>query len=252
MATEARSAVPVGSLEEANSLIYQIKDCKSQVEVVVIVHRLVAFFGAEWFVFVSLRRDDSNFENYRYLIGCMPEWCQIYHDRNWYSNDPFVQHARESSQPIVGSAMKPQSSGQREILETAARYGFRSGMVIPAHAGYKARMGVLYIGSSQEAKEVEPKLLSHQNLLRALSLELYEWWQARIQSEAITAVGLDETDVELLRLQHDGLVARQIAEKLDKQLWDINARFQTINEKLQVKTKVRAVQKAMELGILQG
>jgi DNA-binding CsgD family transcriptional regulator len=170
--------------------------------------------------------------------------------RKWFAIAPFIQYALRDTSPVLGSAIKPESPGQIELLEAAVEYGFRSGIVVPVHEGIKARVGVLYLGSSGSAAEVEPHLLQNKNLVRAIALELYEWWNATIQAEAIWGLRLDDLDLELLRMEHEGFTAAEAARELGLSRSRVNNRFRRINMKLKVSRKKLAAEKAIELGLL--
>jgi hypothetical protein len=240
----------IDSLEAANRAIYGIKSCQSEAEVQGVLRKLLPYFGLEWYVFVILRRDDPSPESYRFFIGCLPEWCQIYNARKWFAIDPFIQYALRNTSPVLGSAIQPESPGQAELLAVAAKYGFRSGMVIPVHGGIKSRVGVLYLGTSKEPEAIEAKLLEQRNLLRAIAMELFEWWVAKMQAEALGGLRFDDLDLELLRFEHEGFTSEEAAKELGISPSKINNRFRRINMKLNVHSKKLAAEKAIELGLL--
>lgn len=238
--------------DDLDEAVYRIKTCGNETEVAELLRCLVHQFGAESFVFISLSRDRLRRENYRYLIGCSPTWCQIYNAKKWFAIDPFIQYALHNSSPILGSAIQPESPGQAELLGTAAENGFRSGMVIPAHAGNQSRTGLLYIGSSKPPNEAEPVLLRNRNYLRAIAMELFEWMEAKLHAEIIARFQFDKFDIDLLKLERKGFTAEDAAIMLGSTPAIVNHRFLRINEKLDVHHKKDAAEKAVELGILRG
>jgi DNA-binding CsgD family transcriptional regulator len=251
---KARGATPelaIHSLDAVHREIASLKDCLSETEVAAVMGPLIRYFGLESYVFVSLRRGDVSRESYRYFIGCLPAWCEIYNARKWYIIDPCIQHALRESSPILGSSMMPpESPGQAELLATAREYGFRSGMLIPAHSGSDFRVGALYLGSNKEPKDIEPRLLKNRVLLRAIAMELHEWWQAKLMVEALTGLRFDQLDLELLKMAYEGLTTEDAARNLELSRSQVNNRFRKINQKLNVTSKKRAVQAALELGVL--
>lgn len=232
--------------------IYRIKSCCNEVEVANLLRPLVQELGADSYVFIHLNRDRQNRENYRYLIGCSPKWCQMYNANKWFAIDPFIQYALNNSGPILGSGIRAESVGQQELMSSAAENGFRSGMVIPAHAGNQHRLGVLYVGSSKPAIQVEVGFLRNRNYLRAISLELFEWMEAKLHTEIVARLQLDNLDLELLRLELQGFTAEDSANMLGCTTAIVNHRFLRINDKLEVHHKKDATKKAIELGILRG
>lgn len=240
----------IESILGANEAVLRIKECESEVEIHSLLHPLIRFFGAQSFVFVTMRHDDVKRESYKYFIGCLPAWCQLYNQRKWYAIDPFVTYALSNSTPILGSGIVAESPGQADMLAAAGQYGFRSGMVIPAHGGSQSRVGVLYVGSPLPPEEAEPRLLAHRAMLRAVSLELLEWWQAKLKSYELRDIKLDDDDVSLLALQREGYTAEETAQELGLTTSQVYNRYRRINSKLSVTNKKKAVERAVELGLL--
>lgn len=240
----------IASMAEADDALLRIKECGNEVEIEAVLRPLIEYFGARSYVFVAMPRDDVRRETYRYLIGCLPAWCQLYNARRWYAIDPFVNYALSNSAPILGTAIKAESPGQADMLAAAAQHGFRSGIVIPAHGGSRSRVGVLYVGSPLEPQEIEPRLLANRTMLRAVALELLEWWQARLTAEALDDVSLDDQDLALLALQREGYTAEQSAQELGLSTSQVHNRYRRINGKLAVTSKRQAVERALELGLL--
>ena len=230
--------------------ILRIKDCRGESEVASLLQDITRSFGVTSYVFVSIRSDDSGSANHRYLIGCTPKWCQIYTAKKWIYIDPFIQFARSNSTPIPGSAIQPKTSGQAELLAAAAENGFRSGAVIPAHSGNSKRIGVLYLGSELPPDQIEPKLMQNRSLLRAVAMEIFEWWDARIRAEVIASLNVNDVDVALLKLVHEGFTAEEIAKLLNIAKPVIQTKIRHLNEKFEVHSKKQAAEKAIELGIL--
>lgn len=239
---------PTQAIDE---MILRIAECRSESEVAALLARLVRAFGLESYVFISICLDEgSRRENHRYLIGCTPTWCQIYNAKRWFYIDPFIQYALHNSVPILGSAIKPETPGQAELLATAAENGFRSGIVIPAHAGNEKRAGVLYLGSDKAPEAIEPSLMQSRIQLRAIAMELVEWSEAQIKIEAIVRFQLDNTDVALLKMEHQGFSTEEVGQILGITKSMINMRFRQLNEKFDVHQKKHAAEKANQLGIL--
>lgn len=233
-------------VEEA---ICRIRSCGGEVELQNLLRTIIPHFGVENYVFVFLERDSANREHYRYFIGCSPEWCQLYNAHKWFACDPFIEYARHNSEPILGSQIRGQSEGQRQLLAAAAEHGFRSGVIVPVHSGLP-RIGVLYLGSSRPPEEVEPGLREQRIALRGLAFELFEWWIAKRQAEVLSRVQIDRMDLELLRYEAKGFTSKATAQLLGLSPAQINRRFLNINRRLGVHNRREAAQKASELGLL--
>lgn len=238
------------ALQHPQDALNQIKTYESAGQLVSLVKQIIRPYGLESFVFVSMRRDDDTRESYRYLIGCDPVWCQQYRARNWYTNDPFMAHAVSDSTMVLGSAITTGSASQREMLEMAARYGFRSGMVVPAHGGANARIGVLYLGSALPPAQIESRLWANRFVMRQLAFELYEWWQAKLHAQSVLTQHLDGTDLKLLRDKREGYTTAQICARHGYSKAMVDTRLRRICEKLDVANMKQAISKAMHLDIL--
>lgn len=238
------------ALQHTQDALNQIKTYESAGQLVGLVKQIIQPYGLESFVFVSMRRDDDTRESYRYLIGCDPVWCQHYRARNWYTNDPFMAHAVSDSTMVLGSAITTGSASQREMLEMAARYGFRSGMVVPAHGGANARIGVLYLGSALPPAQIESRLWANRFVMRQLAFELYEWWQAKLHAQSVLTQHLDGVDLKLLRDKREGYTTAQICARYGYSKAMVDTRLRRICEKLDVANMKQAISKAMHLDIL--
>jgi DNA-binding CsgD family transcriptional regulator len=219
-----------------------------ELELIQFVKEAVQSRGAEWFVFVSLYPMDHSEtrSTYRFLIGCRPEWCQLYNANRWYLTDPCLDYARSNTTPVLGSDLPVHTIGQQRMLEVAAQNGFRSIYIIPAHASEKGRIGILYLGSSAQPEEAEPLFRSSRGFFRALSLELLDWSSQALRNEAIQNCGITDEDVRLLRLVRSGFTATEIADELNVSSSTVYRQFQRINEKLGVSHITAAVKFAEE------
>ncbi|MDY7549210.1 autoinducer binding domain-containing protein [Glaciimonas sp. CA11.2] len=236
------------------SAISEIACCETEKDVFDISKFVVGEAGGESFVYSTLRQDDRSAERdtYRYFIGCQPEWCKIYNDRKWFMNDPFVEYARSNTAPVVGSEIHAVTAGQIDMLEVAASYGFRSGMVIPTHssANVSERMGMLYVGLDADQQTGEKILLRSRITFRALGMELLDWWMRHLYQESARKFKLSEAEIYLLQLSKNGLITAEIAAKLNLKSSAIYSQFGLIKEKFNVDKITDAVHEANLNGLL--
>jgi DNA-binding CsgD family transcriptional regulator len=219
-----------------------------ELELMPLVSDAIRSKGAEWFVFVSLHPTDhsASRSTHRFLIGCRPEWCQLYNANRWYLTDPCLDYARSNTAPVLGSELPVRTAGQKRMLEVAAEYGFLSTFLIPAHASEKGRIGALYLGSSVKPEEGEPKLKEGRAFFRALALELLDWSSRGVREDAIRKCGLSQQDVQLIGLVRSGFNAGAIADELKVSSTTVYRQFQRINEKIGVSHITAAVRFAEE------
>src|SRR5581483_6693548 len=136
---------PIRSLEDASDRMSWIRGYETEAEVEAAARQIVSYFGLQSFVFGAFFRTGER-ENYRYLVGCVAEWCYLYNGNKWYAIDPFIEYAPKNANPVLASDIELSSAGQERMMATAAEHGFRSGIVVPAHSKFTVRIGVLYLG----------------------------------------------------------------------------------------------------------
>lgn len=236
--------------EDLSPVLERIITSSDESEVMLYAKQIIEACGGQWFVFSSLHPRDQSHERitFRFLIGCKPEWCQEYNRHRWYTIDPFLEYALTNTAPATGQDMVIRTPGQREVIEAAAYYGFRSVYIVPAHGSGKGRIGLLYVGSDKEPEEGEKVFAQHRFLLRSLASELLDWSSARLREEAISSYELSPVDLRVLEFVRDGFTAPQIAKELDQSPSKIYSHFKQITEKIGEKHITGAVRFAAEHG----
>ena len=241
----------IHSLEQANERIWWISGYESEVEVEAASRQIVEYFGLPSFVFGAFFRSGPR-EHYRYLVGCVPQWCYLYNQNKWYSIDPFIDYALENTSPVLASDIKLSSAGQERMMVEAAEYGFRSGLVVPAHSRATVRIGILYLGTSEGPERARRSLLKYRSLMRAFALELLEWWDAKLREFGLEGLELDELDLALLEKAQEQATAEEAAHELGVTLSRVKSRYERLTRKLEVPNKRDAAEKAIELGLIKG
>jgi DNA-binding CsgD family transcriptional regulator len=241
----------IRSLEDANERISWIVGYESETEVEAAARQIVEYFGLPSFVFGAFFRSGPR-EHYRYLVGCVPQWCYLYNQNKWYAIDPFIDYALENTSPILASEIKLSSAGQERMMADAADYGFRSGLVVPAHSRATVRIGILYLGTSEGPELARRSLLKYRSLMRAFALELLEWWDAKLREFELEGLELDELDLALLEKAREQATAEEAARELGVTLSRVKSRYERLARKLEVPSKREAVEKAVSLGLIRG
>ena len=239
----------IKSFEDANERIWWISGYESEAEVEAAARQIVEYFGLPSFVFGAFFRSGPR-EHYRYLVGCVPQWCYLYNEHKWYAIDPFIDYALENTSPILASDIKLTSAGQERMMADAAEYGFRSGLVVPAHSRATVRIGILYLGTSEGPERARRSLLKYRSLMRAFALELLEWWDAKLREFELEGLELDELDLALLEKAREQATAEEAARELGVTLSRVKSRYERLARKLDVQSKRDAVQKAGALGLI--
>jgi DNA-binding CsgD family transcriptional regulator len=245
------SAFPdaIKSLEDANARISWISGYETEADVEAAARQIVEYFGLPSFVFGAFFRAGER-ENYRYLVGCVPQWCYLYDQNKWYAIDPFIDYALKNTSPVLASDIALSSAGQERMMAQAAEYGFRSGVVVPAHSSAAIRIGILYLGTDERAEHARESLRKYRNLMRAFALELLEWWDAKLRESGLATLELDELDLDLLTKARERATAEEAARELGVTLSRVKSRYERLTRKLDVPSKRDAVEKAVALGLI--
>ena len=239
----------VRSFEDANNWISWISGYDTEAEVDAAARQIVQYFDLESYVFGALRRTGQR-EQYRYLVGCAPQWCYVYNQNKWYAIDPFIDYALHNTSPVLASDIPLSSSGQGRLLAAAAEHGFRSGVVVPAHSVSSIWVGVLYLGTDEGPEHAQRSFSQHRNLMRAFALELLEWWDGKLRVDGLEDLELDELDIDLLYKAQEQATAEEAARELGITLSRVNSRYERLNRKLEVTSKRSAVEEALALGLI--
>lgn len=239
---------------DAMHAIGELSLCATEADANNLTLDIVESLGAQLFVYTTLLPPDSEALDgtFRFFIGCGADLCQMYSERMWIMNDPFLDYARTNSSPILGSQINLRTPGQIEMRRVSAEHGFRSGMAVPTHTSMNAnkRMGLLYVGLDLPEQIGEPILWAQRVKFGALGMELLLWWSNRLKQQAMRKYSLMEDEVDLLQMSRKGMVATEISALLDIKITAVYRKLNTIKEKLNVDKIDQAVLEAESVGLL--
>ena len=241
----------IGSPEDASHRIGWIGGYETEAEVEAASRQIAEHFGLPSFVFGAFFRTGER-ENYRYLVGCVPEWCYLYNRNKWYAIDPFIDYALANTAPILASDIPLVTAGQQRMMAMAADYGFRSGVVVPAHSVSTVRIGVLYLGTSEDVERARECLARHRPLMRAFAIELLEWWDAKLRSASLEDLELDDLDLDLLAKASEQATTEEAARELGMTVSRVKSRYERLTRKFEAPNKRVAAEKAVALGLIKG
>ncbi|KAA0090519.1 helix-turn-helix transcriptional regulator [Trinickia soli] len=222
------------NLDKVLTTINSLSDCTCDPELHLRLRCIFSELQIPSFVFSTFNLDTSGLvSGYRFLIGCSPEWIQIYQHRHWYSNDPYLQYARLNTSPAAGSTIPVASAGQREMRDTAHQYGFHSNFIVPAHSRTTSLIGVLHV-ANDTAKEDggEARLLQWRGFLRAIAATLLDVRVLAQHQLMVRRFELQERELAALRFVLVGEAAHEIARNLGLSVASIYSMYSRINGKL--------------------
>ena len=247
MATNANRIEVLGTIQN-------ISGADSEDAVRSMTRSVIRHAGAEHFIFSTLRLDRSNqpCRACHYFEDCSQQWRSIYDERKWYMNDPLVEYAKSHSEPTLCSNIVPITRGQADMLKTFALHGFRSGMVVPAHGilGAHECLGILLIGSPCEPDQTEPLFLANRISLRALAMELMDWWKNHFRNCAVQKLKLKQLDLTVLEYLRNGKTVAEISAIMEIRPSTLYHQLAILKDKLRAAKNVDAVVNAKAHGLL--
>jgi len=236
-----------------NAVAEQVAQASEHRTALALLHEGIDALGAESAVLVSFVRDSTEVSSCRFMLACEPDWCQRYLDAGFIAQDPWLAYAAHHSEPIVASTLTIADPERQRVVELAARSGFASAVLVPAHSGAgHSRISLLCLGSSRPGYFEGDGFGRFKLGARTLALELHDWWLARIRRELMVKARITPDDLELLRHERQGHSSKHIASELQVSKSSINSRFQRMNMKLGVPNRRLAARLAVECGLLIG
>lgn len=235
-------------MREVLSGVVDVLDAPDAVD---LLARATGNLGASSSCFLSFVRDADGSAAYRMLLACDPRWGTEYLSNGWFEIDPWLSYALRAEEPILASALTPQTDAERAMVASAADHGLRSVVIAPApSAAGGSRVGVLYVGSDVAGffegdgyRDVRP-------IAQALAMELHAWWTRTLRRELVSRARITDDDVVLLRHEALGHGSKLIAAELHTEAKTIDCRFQRLNAKLDAPNRRTAVTIARLYGLL--
>jgi DNA-binding CsgD family transcriptional regulator len=237
--------------------IDQVANARSDGEIDTLMRRLFARLDTDvgQFIFISLTMSPHGDgpSDYRYFGACNPSWLQLYVQRRWYMNDPFIAYALAETAPVEGRQIVLRSDGQRDFFERFRQYGFKSSLVTPARTARGNHVGILLVGSAVEPENGgEIALMTYRQIFRALAGELIEWRARGVGQEAAASFGLTVEEVRVLAMLSRGSSAPDIALALNITVNRVYKKiYPDLTQKMRVTHITEATNMAIALGLTQ-
>ena len=234
-----------------SQVVQQVPSAADEAQALGLLSQAAHRLGADVAAFVSFIRDDGSHESYRFLLACDPVWCCEYEKLAWYASDPWLIYALTHSEPVRSSQIVMNSKQQRAMLDLAAKFGFRSAVIVPApSSGGLTRTGLLCLGSWTPGFFEDQGFIALKVSARGLAMELHEWWISRIKRELIANAHISDDDLALLRHERQGRSTKAIAAQMETTAGSIDSRFQRLNQKLGAPNRKAAAIIAAEYGLI--
>ncbi len=210
-----------------------------------------SLLGANSAAFASFVKDDETYASYRFILACDARWCFEYEGGACYLDDPWLEYTRRHAEPILAERIPARTDREQVVVALARRFGFASAIVVPAQAPFGlTRLGALCLGSAIPGQFDAESLSVVGFAASALALRLHEWQIARLRRELLDQSNLSDDDITLLRYQQQGRGSKEIAQALNATPVSVDSRWQRINAKLGVSSRVAATNLAAEYGVI--
>ena len=187
------------------------------------------------------------------LFACHPGFAQQQCRLGPLLHHPWFRFARTRSAPATDQQVQLGSSSDTEAIELARRYGFTSCLIVPTSSNVNPdRVEMLCLGSTRgDAFEGDDARLVR-TLARALAAELHDWLTHHLRQSLQHRARLHDADIELLRLEWQGLSTKEISLKTGMSAAMVDSRFQRLNVRLQCASRKASARRAAAYGLLEG
>jgi DNA-binding CsgD family transcriptional regulator len=213
-------------------------------------HDALELIGADAGVFLSAIRDDAAHTSYRSLFACDPVWAIEYAKLGWHAHDPWLRHALHNEDPVRNTELQLLPR-EREFVQTAAKYGFASAMVVPAPSSAgTSRVGVLCLGSNRPGLFDGAACAKVRIVATMLAMELHRWMRRAACRELLVKARIKPQDIELLRHEQAGHTSRVIAQAMSVAPQTVDTRFHRLCSRLNVPDRRSAARVARLYGLL--
>ena len=213
-------------------------------------HDALELIGADAGVFLSAISDDAARTSYRSLLACDPVWAIEYARLGWHEHDPWLRHALHNEDPVRDTELKLLPR-EHEFVQTAAKYGFASAMVVPAPSSAgTSRVGVLCLGSNRPGffdGDAYPRV---RIVATMLAMELHRWMRRAACKELLAKARIRPEDIDLLWHEQAGHTSKVIAKAMNVPPQTVDTRFHRLCMRLDVPDRRSAARVARLYGLL--
>jgi len=220
-------------------------------EVTALLAEAALLAGADVAAFASFMQDDEFYESYRFILACDPLWCLAYENDACYMHDPWLTYARHHSEPVLAHRLPAKTNKEHGVRALASEYGFVSALIVPSQAPHGlTRLGALCLGSREPGYFDDPGLSLLTFAATVLAMRLHEWQVAQLRSELLQYAALTPDDLTLLQHQLEGHKSKEVARAINTTPIAIDSHWQRLNAKLGVTSRLAAVRRAAEYGLI--
>jgi DNA-binding CsgD family transcriptional regulator len=220
-----------------------------------VMESIVRKLGFETFLYCTSTDARPRQDSRNYCWTNLPrEWVQLYDKRAFVEVDPRMTMAWGRSTPFVWDSTGIVAEGRvREFLDSAAKYGIRSGVGIALTDANNVRYGVAFNSSISPVSEDRHNQIEAQlGNLMLLAAGLHEFFMAHVVDRGLPPVSqgqpLSDRERECLIMAAKGMTSADIGIKLGIAERTANFHFGNLISKLGVLNRKEAIAKAITTG----
>jgi DNA-binding CsgD family transcriptional regulator len=168
----------------------------------------------------------------------------------------FRSHAVKHLTPIlVGieylDEMQPLPPGRLESLEFARSLGLNAGMGIPLRMNSPGQAAIMVLGGALNRREFDAILEKHGMMLAAAAMAAHTLYIRYFNSEFAIRSGLTKEQMELLELVGQGLMDKEIADRLGISLSAVRQRLIAVQAKTVTRNRIDLAALAVRIGLVE-
>lgn len=179
-----------------------------------------------------------------------PTWVDRYRDRDYFTKDPVIRHARGTVRPFQWSDLAAQGSREEALLQEACAAGLSEGMAVPIHEPW----GRIYLTTLATRRAGSPAWLDEEQLrIRAhvLAVVFHARYAALGGLQAQDRlVGLTPRESECLGWVAQGKSSWDIGQLMAVSEHTVNFHLKNAMRKFDTASRVTAAVRAASLGLI--
>lgn len=238
-------------LAEAASMIEVIRTSSDRTQGVRLLEQAAASLGADVAVMVTLVPLVGGKFDHHVVVACDPAWALEYAELSARDTDPWLEYARNHTEPVRASQLLAGLRERSRMEELASRFGFVSAVIVPVYsARVTAARGMLCLGSVHSGFFEDDGFVAFTVVARSVSMELHQWSIARLAYELVASTGLTDLEIALLSAEAGGSTTKMISREIGLTAAQVDYRFGRINKKLGSLSRTSSAQRLAALGLL--
>jgi DNA-binding CsgD family transcriptional regulator len=246
---EQQASIDPTQALSAITQLHQAKDAPQLLEALMTATREIGATASIYSIAIPENGTESSSFT---LFACHPGFAQRQYRLGSLLDHPWFRCARSHHAPTTDQQVQPGNASESEALELAREYGFSSCLIVPTPSSIDLeRIEMLCLGSTRAAFFEGDDARIIRALARALAAELHDWITTNLSASLCETAGLHEADIELLKLEWQGLGTKEISARTGMSPASVDSRFQRLNARLDCPNRKASARRAAAYGLLE-